>query len=118
MGCGEEMRFIKARTVNGETPGAKAVEAEMDAISKTFTIINQMGLHARPAALLVQSVQHLDCEVAIEKDGTRVDGKSIMGVMMLAAECGSEIHVTSRGPDAIRAIEEIERVVNTKFGEE
>ncbi len=96
----------------------KTIEAEMDPINKTFTIINQMGLHARPAAMLVQSVQHLDCEVAIEKDGTRVDGKSIMGVMMLAAECGSEIHVTSRGPDAIRAIEEIERVVNTKFGEE
>lgn len=81
-------------------------------------IENEMGLHARPAALLVQAVEGLDCDITIEKDGEKVDGKSIMGVMMLAAECGSEILVTSRGPDAHKAIEEIGRVVSEKFGEE
>ena len=90
----------------------------MNALNKTFQITNQMGLHARPAALLVQSVSNLDCKVSIEKDGTKVDGKSIMGVMMLAAEFGSRIDVTIHGPDAEKAMEEIERVVNTKFGEE
>ncbi len=77
-----------------------------------------MGLHARPAALLVQAVEGLDCEISIEKDGEKVDGKSIMGVMMLAAECGSEIVVTSCGPDAQKAIEEIAGIVSAKFGEE
>lgn len=77
-----------------------------------------MGLHARPAAMLVQAVDGLDCDISIEKDGTLVNGKSIMGVMMLAAECGSEIIVTTQGPDAQKAVEEIERIVKAKFGEE
>lgn len=88
-----------------------------NAIVRRMRIENEMGLHARPAAMLVQAVGPLDCNVAIEKDGTKVDGKSIMGVMMLAAECGSEIVVSSSGPEAEKAIEEIERIVKTKFGE-
>ena len=86
-------------------------------IVEKILIENEMGLHARPAAILVQSIEAFDCEVWIEKDGERVNGKSIMGVMMLAAECGSEITVTSSGPDAAQAIAEIQRVVHTKFDE-
>ena len=82
---------------------------------KTIRITNENGLHARPAALLVQSVAKLDCEITIEKDGTRVDGKSIMGVLMLAAEHGSQIVVTTRGPDARRAVQEVEQVVGANF---
>ena len=87
-------------------------------IVRRIRIENRMGLHARPAALLVQAVGGLDCEVLIEKDGEQVNGKSIMGVMMLAAEYGSEITVTSQGPDAQRAVVEIERVVARSFDEE
>ena len=89
-----------------------------EVVVRSIPIVNQMGLHARPAAMLVQAVGNFDCEITIEKDGTRVNGKSIMGVMMLAAECGSEILVTSRGPDAHKAVEEIERIVKARFGEE
>jgi len=88
-----------------------------ESIIKTLEIKNQMGLHARPAAMLVQAVSGLTCEVSIEKEGTKVDGKSIMGVMMLAAECGSTITVCSEGPDALKAVEEIERIVSTNLGE-
>lgn len=84
---------------------------------RRICIENEMGLHARPAALLVQAVEGLDCDIALEKDGEKVNGKSIMGVMMLAAERGSEIIVSTRGPDAEKAMEEIARIVSGKFGE-
>ena len=58
-----------------------------------------------------------NCDISIEKDGETVNGKSIMGVMMLAAECGSEIQVTTKGPDAQKAIDAIERLVKSEFGE-
>jgi len=90
---------------------------EQEVVEKRIRIENEMGLHARPAALLVQAVGPLDCEISLEKDGEKVNGKSIMGVMMLAAECGSEILVTTRGPDAKKAIEEITRIVQSKFSE-
>ncbi len=84
---------------------------------RKMCIENPMGLHARPAALLVQAVEKLDCDIALEKDGEKVNGKSIMGVMMLAAERGSEIVVSARGPDAEKAMGEIERIVSGKLGE-
>lgn len=85
---------------------------------RKMRIENETGLHARPAALLVQAVEGLDCDISLEKDGEKVDGKSIMGVMMLAAERGSEIVVSAQGPDAEKAMEEIGRIVSGKFGEE
>lgn len=94
------------------------MEMAEEQITRKLKIENELGLHARPAAVLVQAVGDLDCEIDIEKDGEKVNGKSIMGVMMLAAECGSEILVTSRGPDALKAIEEIEQLVKSRFGEE
>jgi phosphocarrier protein HPr len=88
-----------------------------ETIHRTFRIENEMGLHARPAAMLVQALSNLDCEVAITRDDTEVDGKSIMGVMMLAAEFGSDIEVRATGPQAQKAMEEIERLVREKFSE-
>jgi len=83
---------------------------------RKMRVENEMGLHARPAALLVQAVEGLDCDIALEKDGEKVNGKSIMGIMILAAERGSEIIVSARGPDAERAMEEIGRIVSGNYG--
>ncbi|MBZ0256087.1 HPr family phosphocarrier protein [bacterium] len=84
----------------------------------TFTILNVLGLHARPAMLLVQSITRMECEVTIEKDGVAADAKSIMGVLTLAAEQGSEIQVRAEGPDAEEAVQAIEKLILEKFGED
>lgn len=83
---------------------------------RKMRVENEMGLHARPAALLVQAVEGLNCDIALEKDGEKVNGKSIMGIMILAAERGSEIIVSARGPDAERAMQEIGRIVSGNYG--
>ncbi|MGI6457484.1 MAG: HPr family phosphocarrier protein [bacterium] len=85
---------------------------------ETFIIQNEFGLHARPAMLLVQAVSRLNCEVVIEKSGLQADAKSIMGVLTLAAEQGSEIKVKAIGPDARIAVQAIGKLVNEKFGED
>lgn len=85
--------------------------------TKELTIQNRLGLHARAAALLVQTVNKFKSEVFIEKDGHRVNGKSIMGVMMLAAAKGSTIKVEISGSDALCAMENVERLVKDNFGE-
>ncbi len=84
---------------------------------ETFTITNELGLHARPAMLLVQAISRLDATVVIEKEGVEADAKSIMGVLTLAAEQGSQIHVHAEGPDAVKVIEEIRKLIDDKFGE-
>ena len=91
---------------------------ETTSIKKEFTIQNKLGLHARPVAMFVKCANKFQSEITVEKNNESVNGKSIMGVMMLAAECGSELTVISTGPDAGKAIEEIERIVSSKFGEE
>lgn len=84
----------------------------------TFTILNELGLHARPAMLLVQSISRMNCEVLIEKGDLQADAKSIMGVLTLAAEHGSQIIVRAEGPDAISALQAIGKLVHDKFGED
>lgn len=86
-------------------------------IKLTVTIVNKLGLHARPAAMLVTAAARYESEVFLTKDGLRVNGKSIMGVMMLAAEMGSELTIEVDGPDEESAMEEIVRVVESGFGE-
>jgi phosphocarrier protein HPr len=86
--------------------------------TSTFTIQNELGLHARPAMLLVQAITRLECEVTIEKDGFEADAKSIMGVLTLAAERGSQITVIATGPDAEKAIDAIKKLIEEKFGED
>ena len=81
------------------------------------TIVNQLGLHARPAAQIVKVASTFKSEIEIEKDGTPVNGKSIMGVMMLAAECGSAIRVRASGPDEAAAVAALAALVARGFGE-
>ena len=80
-------------------------------------IVNPLGLHARPAAQIVRLATTFDSNIWIEKDGMKVNGKSIMGVMMLAAECGSTIRVQADGSDADRALDAICGLVADGFHE-
>jgi phosphocarrier protein len=86
-------------------------------IQKQLEIINKLGLHARAAAKLVGTASQFSSEVLIDKDGQTVNGKSIMGVMMLAAARGSTITVTVDGEDEARAMETIEALIADYFGE-
>jgi len=86
-------------------------------IEREATIVNQEGLHARPAAKIVRLASSFSSEIELFKDGVAVNGKSIMGVMMLAAECGSSIVVRADGPDAEQAVEAITQLVAGGFGE-
>jgi phosphocarrier protein HPr len=80
-------------------------------------IRNRLGLHARAAALLVQTASRFEAEVTVAKDGHVVNGRSIMGVMMLAAEQGSRIEVSTSGPQAAEALEAIRELVDACFNE-
>jgi phosphocarrier protein len=81
------------------------------------TIVNPLGLHARPAAQLVRLASSFDAEIVVGKDGLEVNAKSIMGVMMLAAECGSEITIRATGTDAELAAQTLADLVAGGFGE-
>lgn len=86
-------------------------------IKKNIRIVNKLGLHARPSALLVTAAARFESQVFITKDGLRVNAKSIMGVMMLAAEQGSELLVEVDGVDEEPAMEAILEVIESGFGE-
>jgi len=87
-------------------------------IKKELTIKNKTGLHARPAALLVKTTGKFRSEIFISKDGYRVNGKSIMGVMTLAAESGSVIEISVDGSDEKEAMLALEDLINNKFFED
>ena len=86
--------------------------------TKEFTVSNKLGIHARPAAMFVKVANRFACNIFVEKDGEKVNGKSIMGLMMLAAGPGSKVTVHAEGQDAIQALAELETLVNRKFDEE
>ena len=83
----------------------------------TFKITNELGLHARAAALFVKVASAYRSEIIIRKGNQSVNGKSIMGVLMLAAARGSEIRVIAQGDDAAQALQELGRLIERKFGE-
>lgn len=83
-----------------------------------YEIVNRLGLHARAAAQLVQTANRFLSDVMIEKDGNEVNGKSIMGLLMLAAPQGSKINVTVSGEDAEDAMKVIGYLINDGFGED
>jgi len=85
---------------------------------QTYTIRNRLGLHARAAALLVKTANRFSSEVTLEKDGVEVNGKSIMGILMLAASKGSRITLRIEGKDAAQAIQTLGKLIENKFGEE
>lgn len=87
-------------------------------LSKNLEIKNRLGLHARAAAQLVQTVAQFDVDVRVAKEGQVVDGKSILGLMMLAAAQGNWIEVSVSGPQAAQAMAAIEQLVAHKFHEE
>jgi phosphocarrier protein HPr len=86
-------------------------------IEREATIVNELGLHARPAAELVKVANRFESQIEILKDGMAVNAKSIMGVMMLAAETGSTVILRADGPDAEAAVQALEALVNKGFGE-
>jgi phosphocarrier protein HPr len=87
-------------------------------ITKEFVVTNKLGIHARPAALFVRTANKFECDIFVEKDGERVNGKSIMGLMMLAAGPGSKLMIFAEGEDAAHAVVELEALVKRKFDEE
>ncbi len=87
-------------------------------ICKELTVQNRLGLHARPSAMFVKTCSRFKAEISVEKDGEQVNGKSIMGLMMLAAGLGSKLRITCEGSDAEKAMSEIEAIVERKFDED
>ena len=87
-------------------------------ITRTLPIINEKGLHARASAKLVECVEAFDAEAWIERDGMRVPGNSIMGLMTLVAAQGTTITVTTSGPDAAALSDAIAALLASRFGEE
>jgi phosphocarrier protein len=89
----------------------------MPEVERDATIMNPLGLHARPAAQFVRLASSFASDILVSKDGLDVNGKSIMGVMMLAAECGSAIRIRASGDDAERALDALCTLVSDGFGE-
>lgn len=87
-------------------------------LSRELVVSNKLGVHARPAAMFVKVANRFESEIFVEKDGETVNGKSIMGLMMLAAGPGSKLQVRAAGPDAAQAITEIEALLKRKFDED
>lgn len=93
-----------------ETPAKKSFE-------KKVVIRNQQGLHARPAALLVQTANKFRCDVEVCKGRQKVNGKSIMGIMTLAAGAGTPLLIRTQGEDAQAALDELLKLIERNFGE-
>jgi len=96
--------------------GSRAAQAQK--IEKEVTIVNRLGLHARPAAMFVRIASRHRAEIWVSKEGEEVNGKSIMGLMMLAAGQGSKLRVRCDGPDADKALEELEELIKAGFNED
>ena len=88
------------------------------ATRREFVVINKLGIHARPAAMFVKIANRFGCSIMVEKDGEEVNGKSIMGLMMLAAGPGTKLYVTCEGDDSEGALNEIEALIKRKFDED
>ena len=87
-------------------------------VTREMTIVNKLGIHARPAAMFVKTANRFECDIFVEKDGEKVNGKSIMGLMMLAAGPGSKLSVQAQGEDAARALNELDALLKRKFDED
>jgi phosphocarrier protein len=87
-------------------------------IIKTFEIINKLGLHARPAAKMVEIAKRYEASIYFERDGREANGRSLLGLLTLACPMGSRITVRAEGADAEEAVESLGRLIAGKFGEE
>jgi len=90
----------------------------MDELREEMVVVNSMGMHARPAASLVQTVLQFGCDVHLQMDGQRVNAKSIMGLLTLAAAKGSRLTVICKGNDAAEAMKAVRELIGSGFGEE
>src|SRR5439155_5225428 len=97
---------------------AKKLSDAGSIMTKDLFVSNKLGIHARPAAMFVRTANRFACEIFVEKDGEKVNGKSIMGLMMLAAGPGSKLTVQAEGGDAARALVELEALLKRKFDED
>ena len=97
---------------------AKKIGESVLSLTRDFLVSNKLGMHARPAAMFVKTANRFSCDIFVEKDGEKVNGKSIMGLMMLAAGPGSKLTVHAEGNDASQALAEIETLLARKFDEE
>ena len=101
---------ILSRKTENSAPG--------QTFAKEVAIVNRLGLHARPSAMFVKMANRFQSEVWVEKDGERINGKSIMGLMMLAAGQGSKLLISCEGLDAEKAVTELEGLILRRFDEE
>jgi phosphocarrier protein len=97
---------------------AKKLSGTDSTMTKDFMVANKLGIHARPAAMFVKTANRFACDIFVEKDGEKVNGKSIMGLMMLAAGPGSKLTIHAEGNDASQALAELETLIKRKFDEE
>ena len=97
---------------NVKKTGGKAAQ------QREFVVQNKLGIHARPAAMFVKIANRFGCDIFVEKDGEKINGKSIMGLMMLAAGPGCKIKVDCEGDDSQAALLEIEALMKRKFDED
>ena len=95
----------------------KLTEAD-GTFTKELTVVNKLGIHARPAAMFVKTASRFTCEIFVEKDGEKVNGKSIMGLMMLAAGPGCKLTIHAAGQDARAAVADLEALLDRKFDED
>lgn len=96
---------------------ARSLKGQPDKLSKEFKIRNVLGLHARAAAQFVKIASRYRSEIKVLKNSQEVDGKSIMGILMLAAAKGSAVRITTEGEDALEALEELGSLIENKFNE-
>ena len=87
----------------------------MSELERRVTVVNRLGLHARPAAEFVKVASKFECEITVSRDTMQVNGKSILGVMTLAAECGSELLLRAQGEDAAAALDALAEVLSREF---
>jgi phosphocarrier protein len=97
---------------------AKKTNSTSTDLTRDLLVSNKLGIHARPAAMFVKTANRFNCDVFVEKDGEKVNGKSIMGLMMLAAGPGSKLTVHAHGQDASQALAELEALMKKRFDED
>ena len=117
----QEERSPRSTVLNARTPerlNADLPLIEARGLVKEFVVQNKMGIHARPAAMIVRITNKFKAEVFVEKDDEQVNGKSIMGLMMLAAGQGSKLKICCEGADADKVMEDLEELIRQKFNED
>ena len=96
----------------------RSATGSAEKVEKEIEIVNRLGMHARPSAMFVRVSSRFRCEIWVSKGDDEINGKSIMGLMMLAAGQGSKLRIRAEGPDAAEAIQEIEKLIESRFSEE